>query len=893
MTWWSRLLRGNRLERDLDRELRDHLERHVADLIRDGMSEADARRNAALTFGGVERVKEDCRDARGTRWVDDLVQDIRYGVRVLRKAPVFTSVAILSLALGIGANTAIFSLVNSLLIRALPVRAPERLAILEHGSWTNPIWEQIRARQSTLFDGAVAWGNDSFDLAAGGPTQRVDGMWVSGGFFEVLGVPAMLGRTLNPDDDRRGGAPTGPAAVISYRFWQRHFSGAADVVGRPLALNGVGFTVVGVTGPDFLGPTIGRAYDVAVPLGTEPLLRGKESWLDGRSTWWLDIVLRLKPNQSIDDATLALNAVRPQIRQATLPDWSADMLKQYLGDAFSLASATAGAPQYKNRYREPLVIIMVTVSLVLLIACANIANLMLARANGRRHELSVRLAIGASQRRIARQLLTESLLLAGAGAALGLAFARWGSQLLVQQLTTYEETVSLDLSLDWRVLAFTVAVAVTTALLFGVVPALRAGRVQPTEALKEQGRSVAGERTRMLGQPLVVLQVALSLVLVVGAGLFMRTFATLATLDLGFDRDPLLIVNLDLQREGIAPDQRLPLAQRLKETARTVPGVAAAALSNLTPVSGMGWNDGVDIPGGRRYSEREMIVWLNGVTPGYFTTYGTKLLAGRDFASTDREGMAPVAIVNRAFAEKFIGGEPAKTVGRSVRIGGPPSTSPIAARQIVGVVESAAYRGPRDGTPPTVYLPLPQSEGKSWPVQCLTVRSSAGRPSLLVKSLTAALTQVDRRVSLSFLPMVDQFNGNVVRERIIAIISGFFAALALLLAGIGLYGVTSYAVSRRRVEIGIRMALGADAHTVIRLVVRRVAILVGLGVAIGAALSLYVTKFVSALVFGLEPRDPFTFVGAAVVLAAVGGLAAWLPAQRASRIDPIEVLREG
>jgi predicted permease len=443
------------------------------------------------------------------------------------------------------------------------------------------------------------------------------------------------------------------------------------------------------------------------------------------------------------------------------------------------------------------------------------------------------------------------------------------------------------------VLAFTIAVAVTTALLFGVVPAFRAGRVQPTEALKEQGRSVAGERTRMLGQPLVVLQVALSLVLVVGAGLFMRTFATLATLDLGFDRDPLLIVNLDLQREGIAPDQRLPLAERLKETARTVPGVAAAALSNLTPVSGMGWNDGVDIPGGRRYSEREMVVWLNGVTPGYFTTYGTKLLAGRDFASTDRDGMAPVAIVNRAFAQKFIGGEPANTVGRSVRVGGPPSTDPIATRQIVGVVESAAYRGPRDGTPPTVYLPLPQSEGRSWPVQCLTVRSSAGRPSLLVKSLTAALTQVDRRVSLSFLPMADQFNGNVVRERIIAIISGFFGALALLLAGIGLYGVTSYAVSRRRVEIGIRMALGADAQTVIRLVVRRVAILVGLGVAIGAALSFYATKFVSALVFGLEPRDPFTFIAAAVVLAAVGGLAAWLPAQRASRIDPIEVLREG
>ncbi len=893
MTWWSRLLRGNRLERDLDREVRDHLERHVADLVRGGMSEGEARRQAALTFGGVERVKEDCRDARGTRWVDDLVQDIRYGIRVLRKAPVFTSVAILSLALGIGANTAIFSLVNSLLIRALPVRAPDRLAILEHGSWTNPIWEQVRERQGALFDGALAWGNDTFDLAAGGLSQPVPGMWVSGSFFDVLGVPAMLGRTFTPDDDRRGGGPAGPVVVISYRFWQQHFSGAADVVGRPLVVNGIAFTVIGVTGPEFLGPVIGRSFDVAVPLGNEPLVRGKESWLDGRSTWWLDLIVRLKEGQTLDEASRVLNAVRPQIRQATLPDWSAEMLKQYLNEPFALASATGGAPQFKNRYREPLVIIMATVSLVLLIACANIANLMLARANGRRHEVSLRLAMGASQRRIARQLLTESLLLAGAGAALGLAFARWGSQLLVQQLTTYEETVSLDLSLDWRVLGFTVTVAVMTALLFGVVPAFRAGRVQPSEALKEQGRTVAGERTRMLGQPLVVLQVALSLVLVVGAGLFVRTFARLATIDLGFERDPLLIVNLELQRGGVMAEDRLRVAQRFEEAARTVPGVAGVALSNLTPVSGMGWNDGIEVERGRRYSEREMVVWFNGISPGYFSTYGTALLVGRDFAATDTKAAPAVAIVNRAFSDKYIGRNLADALGRTVKLSGRRDGDTPSSFGIVGVVESAAYQGPREGTPPTLYLPLPQTEANAWPNQCLTVRSAAGRPSLLVKSLTAALEKVDRRVSLSFLPMTDQFEGKLVRERIIAIISGFFGALALLLAGIGLYGVTSYGVSRRRVEIGIRMALGADARTVIRLVLGRVAVLVGLGVAIGAALSFYFSKFVAALIFGLEPRDPFTFVGAAIVLGAVGALAAWLPAHRASRIDPIEVLREG
>ena len=893
MTWWRRLVSGARLDRDLDRELRDHLERQIADLMREGMSQAEARRKAALTFGGIERVKEDCRDARGTRWIEQIVQDVRYGIRVLAKAPAFTAVAILSLALGIGANTAIFSLVNSLLIRSLPVHDPDRLAILESGSWTNPIWEQVRARQSTLFESAAAWGNDQFDLASGGPSHPVDGLWASGGFFEVVGVPAMLGRTLTADDDRRGGGSAGPVAVISYRFWQQHFSGVVAAVGQPLTLNRVTYTVVGVTGPEFLGPVIGRSFDVAVPIGTEPLMRGKESWLDGRSTWWLDILVRRKDGQTIEEATRAFNAVRPQIRQATLPDWPADMLKQYLGNPFVFASATAGAPQLKNRYREPLVIIMVTVSLVLMIACANIANLMLARANARRHELSLRLAMGASQLRIARQLLTESLILSGAGAALGLVLARWGSRLLVQQLTTYEETVSLDLSLDWRVLGFTAAVAVATALLFGVVPALRAGRVQPIEAMKEQGRTVAGERTRMLGQPLVVLQVALSLVLVVGAGLFLRTFATLATIDLGFDRDPLLIVKLDLQRGGVAPDERLGIAQRFESAARTVPGVARAALSNLTPVSGMGWNDGIEVPGGRRYSEREMVVWFNAVSPGYFTTYGTALLVGRDFAPTDRDGAPPVAIVNQAFAEKFIAPEPVKALDRTIRLAQRRNGEPSPSFRIVGLVESAAYDGPRDGAPPTIYLPIPQSESKDWPSQFLTVRSGAGRPSLLVKSLTAALERIDRRVSLAFLPMTDQFEGKLVRERIIAMLSGFFGALALLLAGIGLYGVTSYGVSRRRMEIGIRMALGADARTVTRLVLGRVAVLVGLGVAIGAALSFYMSRFVAALIFGVEPRDPSTFIGAAVVLAAVGSLAAWLPARRAARIDPIEVLREG
>ncbi|HJY34165.1 MAG TPA: ABC transporter permease, partial [Vicinamibacterales bacterium] len=474
MTWWRRLFSRDRLDSELDRELSDHIERQVAEFVRGGMTEGEARRRARLSFGGDVQIAEACRDARGTRWVEDIVQDIRYSIRILLRSPAFALVAILSLALGIGANTAIFSIVNSLLLRSLPVRAPEQLVILEGGSWTNPIWEQIRDHHAGLFGGAAAWGEDRFDLASGGVSNSVDGLWTSGNFFDVLGTPSILGRTFGPDDDRRGGGPAGPVAVISYKFWQRHYGGAAAAIGRPLTINRVTFTVIGVTGPEFVGPIVGRSFDVAVPLGDEPLVRGKESFLDERSAWWLDILVRMKPGQTIEQATLALRGTQPQIRQATLPNWDAQGLKEYLGTPFVLQPAAGGSSQFRNQYREPLLIILAIVGLVLLIACANIANIMLARANARRHELGLRIALGASRWRIARQLLTESMLLSVLGAALGLVFAAWGSALLVAQLTTFRENVFLDISLDWRVMAFTAGVAITTALLFGMVPAFRA-----------------------------------------------------------------------------------------------------------------------------------------------------------------------------------------------------------------------------------------------------------------------------------------------------------------------------------------------------------------------------------------------------------------------------------
>jgi putative ABC transport system permease protein len=816
------------------------------------------------------------------------MHDLRDAFRSLVATPVVSAVAVLSLALGIGANTAIFSILDTLILRTLPVKDPQTLALIDRGSWTNPIWEAIRDRQQA-FGGAMAWSTTRFNLAQGGQAEMVDGIWASGAYFDVLGAPAILGRTFSAEDDRRGGGPDGPVAVISYGFWQRRFGGSADAIGKPLTVERVAYTIIGVTAPDFFGTEVGRKFDVAIPLGTEPLVRGRESALDRRSTWWLSIMLRLAPGQDFAAAHAALRGMQPQIREATLPqDWPEQYKKTYLTEAFTLVPAATGSSGLRRRYQQPLTAIMVVVGLVLLIACANIANLLLARANARRHELSVRVALGASRTRIARQLLAESLLLSGAGALIGLLFARWGSRLLVRQLSTTTNTVFLDLALDWRVLGFTALIAVSTAILFGVAPALRASRVQPNEALKEQGRGVAGERFA-LGNLLVVVQVALSVILVVAAGLFVRTFTSLANVHLGFDHEPVLVANVSAQRLQLEPAQRAEFFERLRDAAASVPGAAVVAVSAVTPVSGSTWNNVIEIPGAPPRPERERMTNINLLSRSWFATMGTRVIAGRDFTDRDVEGSAPVAIVNQAFARKFFDGE--NPLGRRVvQPGGP--TRPAITREIVGYVEDAVYRALREPVPPTMYLPLrQQTEPPS--SMAISVRAAAGSPALLTKSLAAALTGVHKDIAITFRLLSEQVKASLIQERMVAMLSGFFGGLALLLAGLGLYGVTSYAVSRRRTEIGIRMALGAAPGGVVRMVLLRVAVLVAIGVVVGAGISLWAARFVATLLYGLQPRDPMTLALAVLVLACIAGVAGGVPAIRASRIDPAAVLRHG
>jgi putative ABC transport system permease protein len=880
---------------DHDAELRDEIESHRAHrqdaLERHGLAPTAAAWASRRAMGNVTLAIEDVGDVWIARVLDSLRQDVRDAVRGLRKSLGFSAVMIGTLALGIGANTSLFSIFNSLIVRPLPVRDPGSLALLTSGSWSYPVWEEIKARETVLFDGAFAWSRESFNLAEGGRVVPVDGAYVSGRFFDVLDVPAFRGRMLTPADDGPA-MPNGPVAVISHRFWHQHFGGAEDVVGRQLTVHPqrLSFTIVGVMPPGFFGADVGRMADVIVPFAAEPLLQGRESVLKVVGQSWLEIMVRLKPGQTIERANTALRGVQPQIRAAVMPGFREDspFARRYLTSSLTLAPAAAGASRLRRQVATPLSAMVVAVALVLLVACANIASLILARALTRRGEFSVRLALGGSRWRLARLLLVESLLLALIGAALGLVFAKWSSALLVHQLGS---TVSLDLALDWRVLVFTATLTCLCALSAGVAPMFGVKNIAPGEALKGAGRAMTGEGRFTVRGALVVAQLAVSFILVIAAGLFLRTFASLSQLPLGFVPEPLVVVQVNLLESGVPPEERRVHVERLREAAAATPGVLSASASAIRLLTGGGWasNNRVAVGDGPMLPEdQRRRVWRNAITPGWFETMGIALLSGRDFSDHDRVGSPPAAIVNQAFARRYLPGQ--QPIGQTLRVdsdNGP-------RYEIVGVVGDAVYTTPRDGMLPTMYVPLAQREPQEWSSRAvLTVKAASGQRALVERDVAAALTQADPKIvftSLTFDQMVD---ATVTQERLIAMMSGFFGALALLLAGLGLYGIVAHAVGARRTEIGLRMALGAQSAGIVRLVFHRVGVLIAAGLALGLAGSWWAVRFIGPLLFQVGARDPVTFSGTAAVLVAVGVLAAWLPARRASRLDPAIVLREG
>jgi putative ABC transport system permease protein len=835
-----------------------------------------------------------------SRFIDDLWRDLTLAVRSLRTTPVATTVAMVSLALAMGANTAIFSILNGLVLRDLPVREPARLALVTDGgamprvrAWSHPFWDEIRQR-TTVFDGAAAWSITRFNAAPGGESAFVEGLWASGSYFEALGVPALLGRTFSPADDQPDGGPDGPVAVISHGCWQRQFGGASDVIGQTIRLNTVPFTVIGVTPAEFFGTEVGRAFDVAVPLSTEALLRGRDSALGSSATNWLTVAVRLQPGQSIDAAAAQLQAAQPAIRAATIGPWDKSVADRYMATPLGLVPGATGYSNLRRSYQQPLTIVAIIVALVLVIGCVNVANLLLARATARRHELSVRCALGGTRWRLARQLFTESVVLASGGAALGLFVATDVSAFLVRQLSTSANLVFLDVSIDHRVLTFTAAATILTALLFGTAPAFQAARISPIDALKEQGRASGAQGGRGIMRWLVVLQVALSVMLVVAAGLFVKSFASLASRPLGFEAAPVLIVNVDPDQTGVDPSRRVALYERVLTAVLKLPDVADAALSHRTPIGGGGFTPPVEVSRGASLGTQaaaaDQDVFGNLISPRWFSTFGTRMALGRGFSDDDRPGAPRVAIVNEAFAHRFFG--VSNPLGETITVY--PGTPRALSMQVVGVAADAVYSSPREPVPPTWYAPIAQFDIPGFPFSParLSVRARAVAPEMLTKSVAAAIATVEPRLALTFRPLADQIHASVMQERLMSQLAAFFGLLALLLAALGLYGVTAQAISRRRTEVGIRIALGASPAAVIRLVMTQVWVEVGLGIAAGTGLSLWAASFVGTLLYDVAPRDPSALMLAVCALSATAACAGWLPARRASRLDPVAVLRD-
>jgi predicted permease len=823
-------------------------------------------------------------------------RDLRHAFRFLRLSPGFTFVAVLTLALGIGANTAIFQLIDSIRLRTIPVKNPQYLGTIriadrqwgsgqfssQYSQLTFAMWEQIRKRQEGFAEIAV-WSDQRFNLATGGEVRKAKGIRVSGDFFHVLGVEPILGRLLGPEDDQPGCAAS--AANISYAFWQRNFAGDPSVVGRRLTLDGNSFQVIGVTQTGFNGISIGDTYDVAVPVCVEPILSPRNNRLTLRHAWWLATIGRLKPGWTVARANAQILAVTPAILQETIPPvYDAEGTKKYLEYKLGAFPASTGFSELRSDSETSLWLLLGISGLVLLIACANLANLMLARASARERQITIRRALGATRWRMVRELLSESLLLAAAGSICGLFLAFAISRMLVAFISTQQNPIFLDLGMDWRVLAFTTALAVLTTVSFGLAPALRATRAEPATLLQSGSRGTTGGRERFsLRRVLIVSQVGLSVVLLMGALLFVRSLRNLTTLNVGFQQTGILVTNVDFTRLQLPEERYTEYKRDLVKQVQAIPGVESAAHAMLVPFGGSSWNDDVINEG----SDQDAgVSWINYLGPGYFKTVGTPLLAGRDFDDRDTATSVKVAIVNQAFVRKILKG--ADPLGKRFRIHEPPG-KPRALYEIVGVTGDNKFQNMHEEFLPFMYFPATQQEKPS-PDDMILIRSSLPLTGLMA-SLKQTIADVNPSIDLEFLVFKTRIQNSLLQDQLIATLSGFFGFLAALLAAIGLYGVMSYMVIQRTKEIGIRMAIGAERFDVLRMILREATVLTTIGLVFGIGLALGAAQATKSLLYGLKPRDPLTLVMAVVTLSAVAALASFLPAYRASKLDPLTALR--
>ncbi|HTQ97437.1 MAG TPA: ABC transporter permease [Candidatus Acidoferrum sp.] len=943
-SWLRNAFHRSHTERDMDTELRFHIDAFTEDLIRSGVSREEAQRRARIEFGGLEQAKEECRDARGLTFLETLNQDIRYGLRIFRKNPGFTFIAILTLALGIGANTAIFSMINAVMLRSLPVRDPQQVVVFSwhanktpgyhgyssygdcgrsddfHGcSFSLPLFDTLRASDNKAFSKVISFsGPKQINVAGNGPASLGRGELVSGDFFETLGVEMFKGRPISNADDTSSSAPV---AVLSYAYWKAQFASDPNILGRTIHLNNVPTTIIGVASPTFTNLAAGKSQDFFVPIHAVDTLN--LSWLGevpltDSQDWWIVLVGRLKPGVTLEQAqsiasTFFYNQMLHGAKNMSKPEDNPSIL---------LTPLNRGLIGRRQRYSVILYVLMSAVGLVLLIACANVAGLTLARSNSRQREIAVRLALGGARRRVARQLLTESLMLSVAGGVVGFFVAQWGVRALEFMLSSSsEEPFPFVASPDWRVFSFSLVISIVTGILFGLAPAMRLTKVSLGPALKEspttfQGRAAHSFR---LSGALVVTQVALSILVLVSAGLLVRTLQDLRSVDAGFDTSNVLLFAVDPSLLKYEESRTQNLYREIRNRLAALPGVTSASYASDALLSGSLSSTSYHIPGQPEKTNLDTNVLSIG--PDFLETLRIPLLDGRTFTPADYATAAKIEavrsarlrakmdradsaekipdvlpseigpptpiLVNQKFIDKFLPKQP--FLGRLLedQIGEENTNQKRenGGYEIVGLVGNTKYQDLRADMEPTVYLPL--SHG-----QCHFEIRTASNPNSLVPTVRDLVNQVD-----SNLPIFDiraqstRIEDLLLKERIIAHLSSFFGILALLLACIGLYGLLAYEVARRTREIGVRVALGAQQRDVVGMVVKQGLTLVLIGSVFGIGAAVGLTKYLNSLLFGVKPFDPITFVSVVALLFVVALAACYIPARRASQVDPMIALR--
>jgi len=886
MNRWGWLFsRRKRMMEDLDQDIRDFIERETQDNIERGMPPEEAHDAAVRKFGNVTRIKEETREVWSIVWLEQLWQDVRFGLRQLRRGPGFTAVAVLTLALGIGANTAIFSLINTIILRKLPVHNPEQLVAIATISpdeandvkdgLSLAMFEEILKHQR-VFSGLFAWnGHGMIDYEANGVKYAAGVDTVSGDYFSALGVQAFLGRLIGPADVGLESGSSAPVAVISYPCWERRYGSDPSIIGKVIRVNDQPLTIIGVAPKGFTGVYVTAGPDAFLPVGfsRSTSFRKPESLT-------LDVVGRLRPGVTLEQARADLASLWPGIRTATVPpDYKGDERAKFLARRINVESITTGLSNLRRQFGRDLQLLMGVVGLVLLITCVNLANLTLARAAAREHEIGIRAALGASGWRVVCQFVTESVMLSVAGALLGLAFASWTIRILANTMWTAYVPIDLDLTPDMRVLMFTTGVAGLATLLFGVAPAWLVARTKPVFALQSNARLVRGALGRF-NRSLVIAQVSLSLVLVVGATLLVRSLAKMRSTDLGYRREGILVIQLFPQagREKI-PD-RITYYRELADKLSLLRGVELVSYSHMGPVLPYEYKRPVVLTSVSPTSVDAVEDWVG---PGFFRVLGMRVLQGREFTWRDDERAPRVAVISESLARRLSPG--ASPLGRTIQISSIAEHEDI---EVVGVVNSASLWKIQSHQPMAFYLPLMQDPHKNQPLVDLRV---SGNPEALSTSVPRTIESLGHHFPLRTQTLEERADMDLNMGRMVAFLSAFFAGLALLLAAIGLYGLISCATSRRTREIGVRRAVGAQEGDILWMVMREALFLVGAGVAVGVPGALFATRLISSMLFELEPTDLLSFMLATSLLTAVALLAGYLPARRATKVDPMVALR--